>query len=61
MIQITTMIRGYKRPGYRRIALAQLRRRGYNYFVFFRDVQSEYALQYGKAAWVKPGDYHLDP
>jgi predicted RNA-binding Zn-ribbon protein involved in translation (DUF1610 family) len=36
-------------------AVRLLRGQGFNYFVFFRDSNFEYALQYGFATWVAPG------
>lgn len=59
MIQITDIVRGYKRTGDRKRALSHLFKRGYNYFVFFKDTQSDCALLYSKAEWVKSGQYHV--
>jgi len=52
-------IRGYESRADRKRAIAMLRRQGYNYFVCYRDTQSEFALQYAKADWVKPGQAYI--
>lgn len=48
MIQITSITRGYLTAADRKRAIAQLRRRGYNHFVPYMDIQSKFALCYGK-------------
>lgn len=55
MKQIVSRIRGYASSADRERAIKQLFRKGYNHFVCFRDVQSEFALQYGLALWA--GNY----
>lgn len=60
MIQITNRIRGYRTQGDRSRAIYQLRKRGWNYFVGFKDVQSDYALNYGQAEWAKDRVYRKD-
>lgn len=52
-------VRGYASVGDRRRAIAMLRKRGFNYFVIFRDVRSEYALQIGSADWVLEGEVSI--
>lgn len=32
---------------------------GWNHFVPYRDVQAEFALQYGRAEWVGPGQTYV--
>jgi len=49
--------RGYSRSSHRKSAIKMLAKRGWNYFVCFRDVQSEFALQMGHADWVESGYY----
>lgn len=41
--------RGYNSPADRKRAIRMLQRRGWNHFTCYRDVQSRYALQYGKS------------
>ena len=53
--------RGYDTRGDRNRAVAQLIRNGHNYFVFYRDTQADFALQYSVADWVKPGTHYLNP
>ena len=60
MVKITNITRGYKTHADRKRALAQLFRRGFNYFVFYRDTQAQFALQFGNADWVKEGTYYLN-
>lgn len=52
--------RGYSDAGNRNRAIAQLRRRGFNYFVCYRDVQSPFALNFGVATWVAPGGVYIN-
>lgn len=62
MIKLTQLIRGmrgYKRASDRKRAVKQLHKRGYNYFVFYTDVRTPYALQYSHASWVHPSTYEL--
>ena len=62
MIRLTksTGFRGYTTRGNRNRAVAQLKRQGYNYFVFFKDVNAEFALNFGKADWVPAGRVYID-
>jgi hypothetical protein len=60
MKNITDMVRGYQSCGDRKRAIAMLRRLGYNHFVCFKDVNSDYALMYNKASWVEPGSIYVD-
>lgn len=57
---ITDSVRGYDSSANRKRAIAALARKGFNYFVCFRDVQSTYALLYSKADWVKPSRIYID-
>lgn len=52
--------RGYTTPANRKRAVAGLRKQGWNYFVFYYDAQSTYALQFGKANWVEPGSVYIN-
>lgn len=52
--------RGYKTAGDRRRAMTMLRRRGWNYFVFYKDTNARFALDYGIADWVQKGSYYLN-
>ncbi len=45
-------VRGYNSRRARNIAITQLTRRGFNYFVCYKDTQSEYALMASWAEWV---------
>lgn len=58
--QITEMTRGYATPNARRLAIRALARAGYNYFVPYKDTQSDFALQFGVANWVPAGQVHVD-
>jgi hypothetical protein len=60
MIKITSFTRGYLNPGDRARAVAMLRRRGFNHFVFYRDVASDFALAYGAADWVPAGHAYIN-
>ena len=60
MIQISSNIRGYKTAGQCDAAIHQLARAGFNYFVPYHDTQSRYALMYGVANWVEPGNVYVD-
>jgi hypothetical protein len=53
-------IRGYKTKGDQYRAIAMLRKQGFNYFICFKDRQSDYALQIGHADWVREGDVYID-
>ena len=53
------LIRGYKSSRDRNIAITQLHKKGWNYFVCYVDVQSHYALLVGNADWVEPGGKHV--
>jgi len=59
MKRITPKIRGYASRADRERAIKQLFRKGWNHFVCFRDVQSEFALQYGLALWAGNSPYIL--
>lgn len=52
--------RGYQTAADRRRAMTMLRKHGWNYFVFYRDTQAEFALDFGKADWVKQGSFYLN-
>mgnify|MGYP001615463564 FL=1 len=52
-----TGTRGYRTPADRNRAIAMLVRRGLNHFVCYRDVQSEFALQFCVAAWAGSHPY----
>lgn len=52
MKQIIDIVRGYTSHGNRKRAITMLRKHGFNYFVCFRDVNSEFALMYSTAEWV---------
>lgn len=60
MKQIIQQIRGYATYADRKKAVHQLARRGYNYFVPYKDTNAEFALQYGVANWVPAGQVHVD-
>ena len=64
MMTILDNIRGYDSPGDRKRAIAALRNHGFNYFVCYRDTQSENALLWAKADWVTkergPGGVYVD-
>lgn len=45
--------RGYNSATDRNRAIKMFYRAGYNYFVCYRDTQSEFALNYGWAEWVE--------
>lgn len=54
MITITQGIRGYKSSADRKRAIKMMIRSGrFNHFVCFRDVKSEFALQFGFAEWAR--------
>ncbi len=46
-------VRGYNSAANRKRAIKNLVRFGYNYFVCYRDTQSEFALTFSIANWVK--------
>lgn len=48
MIQITPITRGYARAADRERAIKQLRRRGFDHFVRYRDTAATFALCYGR-------------
>ena len=52
MTNIISHIRGYSNAGDRKRAIAQLRKRGFNYFVCFREKTSDHALQFSVCEWV---------
>jgi len=52
MKKIVDNCRGYNSHTARKIAIAMLAKRGYNYFVQYRDKQSENALLFSKSEWV---------
>jgi hypothetical protein len=52
-------VRGYTSAGARKAAIAQLAKRGFNYFVCYRDVQAEFALTYSVADWVGAGSVYV--
>lgn len=62
MVRLTSApgFRGYTSRGNRNRAVTALRKRGFNYFVFFQDVRSAYALNFGVAAWVAPGTVYIN-
>jgi hypothetical protein len=60
MKQIISGVRGYSSERARRVAIRQLMKQGFNHFVGFRDVQSEFALAYGKAEWASDRPYFND-
>ena len=60
MKQLTEISRGYSSFSARLKAIHALARAGFNYFVPYRDVHAEFALQYGVADWVRPGSVHVD-
>lgn len=60
MIQITKIVRGYGSEKARLIAIHQLTKRGFNYFVPFRDTQSEFALLYGTSETIAPPYVYVD-
>ncbi len=45
-------IRGYDSHDDRLTDMEQLRKRGINYFIWYHDTQSRYAMQYAVAGWV---------
>lgn len=51
----TNGYRGYKSNSDRKRARKMLIKQGFNYFVFYRDTQAEFALMYSCADWVKEG------
>lgn len=54
-------VRGYHRACDREKAIIQLARRGFNYFVRFKEVNpASFALQYGWAEWVGKGAIYVD-
>lgn len=57
MKQITSDIRGYDSSKARKCAIKRYIRLGFNYFVCFKDTQSEFALEIGKVSWVKDHPY----
>ena len=57
MIQITERTRGYDSSKNRKLAIKGLRGQGFNYFVCYRDLNSEFALLYSTADWVDQGCY----
>lgn len=57
---IKNHIRGYETEGDRRKGVRMLLKQGFNYFVGFKDVSSNFALQYGKATWETGLPYFLD-
>ena len=60
MKRILDRNRGYTSPANRKRAIAGLRKKGWNHFVCYKDTKSEFALQFGKAAWVQPGSVYID-
>jgi len=52
-----TGTRGYRTAADRERSIKMLARRGLNYFVCYRDVQSEFALHYGVAFWAGSTPY----
>lgn len=60
MIKIVEQARGYESRGDRNRAVAALTKRGWNYFVFYRDVQSSFALYMGHAEWVSSGQIYVN-
>ncbi len=60
MRKILDHVRGYSSPRDRNIAIAALRRMGFNYFVKYVDTQSRFALYFGTAKWVREGDIYID-
>lgn len=52
--------RGYASAADRKRAIKQLIRKGWNHFVCYRDVQSQFALEFGKAAWVGEGAAYVN-
>jgi len=59
MKRIIEHTRGYANAADRKRAIAMLAKQGWNYFICFRDVQSDFALAYNKADWVTPGGIHV--
>ena len=51
--------RGYSNAGDRRRAIRGLAKQGFNYFVGYRDVAADYALNYGRADWVDQGRIYV--
>ena len=51
--------RGYKTVADRDRAIAQLKKHGYNYFVCYRDTRAEFALDYARVQWKKPGETYM--
>jgi len=61
VIQIVDNCRGYTSHRARKIAIAMLAKRGFNYFVQYRDKQSDNALLFSKSDWVtKEGGIYID-
>ena len=48
MVRITSITRGYRTAADRERAISQLRRRGFDHFVRYRDTQSAHALCFGR-------------
>jgi len=59
IIIVKDFTRGYKSRGDRQRAMTQLRKHGWNYFVFYKDTQAEFALQFSKVTWKTGNDYYL--
>lgn len=60
MKKILDTVRGYKTARDRKCAIQMLRKQGFNHFVCYKDVKSNYALMYGKADWCKGNSYYVN-
>jgi len=58
MTRILDRNRGYETPADRNRAIKQLVRRGFDYFVCYKDTAADYALQYGVKTW-EPGRVYV--
>lgn len=56
MKQIIEHVRGYNRASDRKRAIRMLTKHGFNYFLVYRDTQSDYALWYSKAERLREGE-----
>ncbi len=60
MKRITDQTRGYGTAADRNRAIKALVKRGFNYFVCYRDTQAEFALLIGNADWVSAGGVYVN-
>lgn len=60
MTKILDRNRGYSSLANRKRAIAALRKQGWNHFTCYKDTKAEFALQFGKAAWVEPGSVYIN-